>query len=121
MIRIDRAGLVAAFLALGGPSWAGEDVPYDVPKDEPSRVATGLFHAPTRLLAADGVIDSGPSWGHSGPWVEDVDGDGKRDLIVGDFSGLFRLYRNEGTDREPRYAASVNLKAGGGEAKVRIY
>jgi hypothetical protein len=66
-------------------------VPYDVAPDEPKVAAAGIFYAPTRLAAADGVIDSGPSWGHSGPWVADVDGDGRRDLVVGDFSGLFRL------------------------------
>ncbi|MFO0843915.1 MAG: hypothetical protein U0797_16215, partial [Gemmataceae bacterium] len=76
---------------------------------------------PVRLRAADGVIDSGPSWGHCGPWVHDVDGDGVRDLVVGDFSGLFRFYRNEGTDQKPRYARAVNLKAGGEDAKVPIY
>jgi hypothetical protein len=41
--------------------------------------------------------------------------------VVGDFSGLFRFYRNEGTDAEPRYTAAGNLMAGGEEAKVRIY
>jgi hypothetical protein len=50
-----------------------------------------------------------------------VDGDGRRDLLVGDFSGLFRLYRNVGTDREPKFAAGEVLKAGGVEAKVPIY
>ena len=34
---------------------------------------------------------------------------------------LFRLYRNVGTDREPRFAAAELLKAGGGNAKVPIY
>jgi hypothetical protein len=50
-----------------------------------------------------------------------VDGDGRRDLLVGDFGGLFRLYRNVGTERAPRYAAAETLKAGGEEAKVPIY
>jgi hypothetical protein len=81
----------------------------------------GRFDKPIRLAAADGIIDSGPSWGHSSPWLVDVDGDGPTDLVVGDFSGLFRVYRNEGTDREPRYAKAVNLQAGGAEAKVPIY
>ena len=121
MIRTNRACLLAAALAFGPSAWAAEDDPQDSPMDEPSRVEAGLFHAPTRLRAANGLIDSGPSWGHSGPWVEDVDGDGRRDLVVGDFSGLFRFYRNEGTDREPRYVASVNLQAGGVDAQVRIY
>jgi hypothetical protein len=121
MISIKRAGVAAAVLAFGGLVQAQERVPYDVAHDEPKGAAPGTFHAPTRLSAADGVIDSGPSWGHSGPWVEDVDGDGRRDLVVGDFSGLFRLYRNEGTNHQPRYAAAVNLQAGGSDAKVPIY
>ena len=121
MIRIDRAGAAVALLAWGGLAWAQEGVPHDAANDEPKPAAAGTFHAPTRLSAADGVIDSGESWAHCGPWVEDVVGEGKRDLVVGDFSGLFRLYRNEGTDKEPRYARSVNLQAGGEDAKVRIY
>ncbi|QDV39242.1 hypothetical protein ElP_72060 (plasmid) [Tautonia plasticadhaerens] len=121
MAPLNRAGVSAALLAFGVTARAQEAVPYDTAPDVPKGAATDLFHAPIRLSAADGVIDSGPSWGHSGPWVEDVDGDGRRDLVVGDFSGLFRLYRNEGTDREPRYAVAINLKAGDADAKVPIY
>ncbi len=93
----------------------------DPAADTPVRVEKDLFHPPVRLAAADGVIDSGPSWGHSGPWVADVAGDGVKDLVVGDFSGLFRFYRNEGTNQKPRYARAVNLRAGGVDAKVPIY
>jgi hypothetical protein len=121
MIKIKQGGLTAALLALGSFASAQESVPYDAAPDQPKAAEIGIFHPPTRLAAADGVIDSGPSWGHSGPWIEDVDGDGKRDLIVGDFSGLFRVYRNEGTNRQPHYAAAVNLQAGGTDAKVPIY
>jgi hypothetical protein len=121
MISIKRAGLAAVLLAMGSPGRAQESVPYDVAADLPKGVVPGTFHAPTRLRAADGVIDSGAAWGHSGPWVEDVDGDGKRDLVVGDFSGLFRVYRNEGTNTKPSYQAAVNLQAGGADAKVPIY
>lgn len=121
MVSMKRAGLAAAVLAIGGLGRAQEKIPYDTPPDEPKPAKAGVFHAPVRLKAADGVIDTGPAWGHSGPWVADVDGDGKRDLVVGDFSGLFHLYHNEGTNQEPRYAKAVNLKAGGVDAKVPIY
>jgi hypothetical protein len=121
MIPIKRAGIVAALLALGGLARAEEGVPYGAAPDEPKGAAAQFFEAPRRLAAANGVIDSGASWGHSGPWVEDVDGDGRRDLVVGDFSGLFRFYRNMGTNQEPRYAAAVNLQAGNTDAKVPIY
>ncbi len=121
MVPIKLTGVTAVLLTCGGMLRAQEGVPYDVAPDEPKGAATGIFHAPTRLVAADGVIDSGQSLGPSGPWVEDVDGDGKRDLVVGDFSGLFRFYCNGGTNQHPRYAAAVDLPAGGTAAKVPIY
>jgi hypothetical protein len=94
----------------------------DAPPSSTKGDANGsIFQKPVRLKAADAVIDSGPHWAHSGPCLHDVDGDGRRDLLVGDFSGLFRLYRNVGRDREPMFAAGEVLKAGGVEAKVPIY
>jgi hypothetical protein len=113
--------LVALSLALGLPLLAKDKDADDAAADVPVPIKADLFHPPIRLAAADGIIDSGPSWGHCGPWVEDVDGDGVKDLLVGDFSGLFRFYRNEGTNQQPRYAKAVNLQAGGVEAKVPIY
>jgi hypothetical protein len=121
MGTIRRAGIAAALMMLGGLARAEDGVPYDAAPDVPKGAATGTFDPPTRLSADSGVIDSGDALGHSGPWVEDVDGDGRRYLVVGDFSGLFRFHRNEGTDRQPRYAAAVNLQAGGVDAKVPIY
>jgi hypothetical protein len=50
-----------------------------------------------------------------------VDGDGVNDLVVGNFSGLFGFYRNEGTNKQPRYAKAVPLQAGGVNAMVPIY
>ncbi|HEY8505271.1 MAG TPA: hypothetical protein VIL46_11860 [Gemmataceae bacterium] len=80
-----------------------------------------VFHKPVRLKAAGQVIDAGEAWGHCGPTLADVDGDGKRDLVVGDFSGKFRYYRNVGTDAKPEYAALEYLRAGGEVAQVPIY
>jgi hypothetical protein len=112
---------VAVCLVFGLPLLAKDEASDEAEPDVPVRVEKDLFHPPVRLTAADGVIDSGPSWGHCGPWVEDIDGDGVKDLVVGDFSGLFRFYRNEGTNEKPRYAKAVNLQAGGVDAKVPIY
>ena len=112
--------LVCLALVVGLPASRGS-CDDDVAPDEPVRLERGIFHAPVRLSAADGVIDSGISWGHSGPWVVDADGDGLKDLVVGDFSGYFRFYRNIGTNEKPRYAKAVNLRAGGVDAQVPIY
>lgn len=79
------------------------------------------FEAPVRLIAGGQVIDTGANWGHSGPCFDDYDSDGLRDLIVGDFSGRFQVFRNMGTATTPQFAAGSYLQAGGEEAKVWIY
>ncbi len=112
---------VGLSLLVGMPLLAKDDADDEPEADVPVKFENSPFHAPVRLAAADGVIDSGAAWGHSGPWVEDVDGDGVRDLVVGDFSGLFQFYRNTGTDRQPHYDKAVNLQAGGVDAKVPVY
>ncbi|MEM9351575.1 MAG: VCBS repeat-containing protein [Planctomycetota bacterium] len=84
------------------------------------RADDGLL-APVRLEHTRGVIDCGEAWGHASPAVHDVDGDGLEDLIVGDFSGTFSVYRNVGSTGTPAYELDGKLKAGGEEAKVWIY
>lgn len=42
--------------------------------------------------------------GQAAPFVADFDGDGKKDLLVGEsYKGRLRIYRNVGTNREPRF------------------
>lgn len=80
-----------------------------------------IFHKPVRLQADGKDIDAGGVWGHAGPCLSDVDGDGLTDLVLGDFSGKFRLFRNVGTPSQPRYAAPQLIMGGDTYAQVWIY
>ena len=99
--------------------------------------------APVRVLADGEPIDV--TTGHAAPYVLDFDGDGVRDLLVGEFgdgefppellpanlkdgwkqpgafaNGRLRIYRNVGSDTAPRFAGFEYLQAGGGIATVPI-
>jgi hypothetical protein len=66
---------------------------------------------PVRLEAAGKPIDT--EVGHAAPFVGDFDGDGVRDLLVGQFGGgVLWVYRNEGTNDRPKLAAGVKFKDG---------
>ena len=72
---------------------------------------------PVRLEAAGKPIDT--DVGHAAPFVADWDGDGVRDLLVGQFGeGILRIYRNQGTNAAPRLAAGVKFKDGKKEGTV---
>ncbi|BBO36037.1 FG-GAP repeat domain-containing protein [Lacipirellula parvula] len=74
------------------------------------------------LLNADGkAIDTGKAWGHSSPCIVDLDGDGRQDLLLGDFSGKFHVYKNAGGDGIPQLKSDGALQAGNVDAEVRIY
>ena len=59
---------------------------------------------PVRLESDGQPIDT--EIGHATPTLYDWDGDGKRDLLVGQFGGgRMKILRNTGTNQAPKFAA----------------
>lgn len=82
-----------------------------------SAEAFGAFEEGVRVQADGEIIDV--AVGHLVPCFTDWNADGKRDLIVGQFSGgKIRLYLNQGTDKEPVFKGFEFLKAGGAEISL---
>lgn len=77
---------------------------------------TNFFH-----LQAGGVdiYQAGTSCGAPAPWVCDYDGDGRRDLLVGNgANGQVFLYANTNTDALPILAPGVALRVGAATLSV---
>ena len=84
----------------------------EAPLPEEARLQEGV------LLEADGEVIN-IEVGHLVPVVTDWDDDGKKDLLVGQFSGgKIGLYLNTGTDSEPELKFSEYLKAAGEEISL---
>jgi len=81
--------------------------------DGPSRELA----APVRIEAAGKPIDT--AVGHAAPFVGDFDGDGVKDLLVGQFGdGILWIYHNKGSNARPELAAGVKFKEGREEGRV---
>ena len=79
--------------------------------------ATDELAAGIRIEADGKPIDV--QVGHAAPHYADFDGDGTKDLLVGQFGGgKLRIYKNVGTDVEPQFADFEFFQVAGADATV---
>ncbi len=78
-----------------------------------------VFESPVRIKAG-GVFVSVEAPGYACPTLADIDGDGLKDLVVGQFNqGNMKFCRNiSSTGQPPTFAAAEWLMTGGGRAVV---
>ena len=102
--------VAAVVVAADGPKDQHKD------KDGPADGAGELL-APVRLEVNGKVIDT--EIGHAAPFVGDIDGDGVRDLLVGQFGGgILWVFKNTGSNSEMKFAAATKFKDGAEDGRV---
>jgi hypothetical protein len=75
--------------------------------------ATPVFDAPV-AIEANGVPINVGYGGNASPFMIDWNGDGKQDLLLGQFDGgKVRYYENVGTNFAPEFADFIYLQADG--------
>lgn len=76
-------------------------------------IASAAELAPPVLLTAAGKPIDVEHGGHAAPWMADILGQGRKDLLVGEaFEGRLRIYPNVGTQTEPRFEKHEWFQAG---------
>ncbi len=115
VMRAWRIGCVAALLATA--ALAQDEKPAVVLETVKHVRSDSELAAPKQVLVAGEPI--AVKVGHAAPLVIDFDGDGVRDLLVGQFGdGKLNIFKNTGTNASPILAAGVFLQAGGKDATI---
>lgn len=80
--------------------------------------AAGELEPPVQIQVGGKPVDVERE-GHAAPFVGDFDGDGVRDLLVGQYhEGRLRIYRNRGSDTSPTFESHEWFQAGGKLGRV---
>lgn len=112
---ITRAAVLASAASLAGAAHAQAEYTGPESTGVSGKGLAHLFEAPVRIKAADGYVRTEMP-GYASPTWHDVDGDGKGDLVVGQFAGgKIRVYKNTGAGT---FASGEWLMAGGEVAEV---
>lgn len=82
-------------------------------------VSAGAQHFQPPVVLTSGGVPIDVEVGHSAPFVADWDGDGKKDLLVGQYGqGRMRIYRNVGSHERPAFDGFTWFSAGGDVARI---
>jgi len=77
-----------------------------------------VFDPPVAIEASGVPINVGTG-GNASPFVVDWDGDGRQDLLLGQFSqGKVRFYANIGSNFDPEFGTFSYLQADGADISV---
>ena len=109
---MNRRGMVVALCLVWGLS-AATRAEEGVAENRAADLA-----APVAIMAGDSPIEVE---GYAAPFVGDFDGDGKQDLLVGQYGlGRLRIYRNLGSNVQPVFKGFEWFEAGGRIAGVPV-
>ena len=76
------------------------------------------FNAPVYLKNGTATLTTG---NEASPAVADFNGDGNKDLVVGDYQGRILYFENKGDDEWPVFSGYQTLTAGGSTIDVQYY